>query len=108
MSKRRKVQGRKKGSRNKGYFYYAGRGWFVLNEGKKVPLCYDDGERIRNKDESPKVVDEAYHRWRQSKKEERNRAQEDAPKSNRRSGSGQRISHVCRAARCSEDLQGSL
>ena len=51
--------GRKKGSRNKGYWYRSGRGWFT---GQSTPLTDKCGNHIRDKDADPAVVKEAYAR----------------------------------------------
>ncbi len=68
MGKRKR--GRKKGSRNKGYFLRPNRGWFLRDtNGKFVPLCYEDGQRIRQQQENPQVLREAYQRYHASQKE---------------------------------------
>jgi Raf kinase inhibitor-like YbhB/YbcL family protein len=44
------MPGRRKGSRNTGYFYRDGRGWFVKDAtGKFVALLDESGERLRDK-----------------------------------------------------------
>jgi integrase len=45
-----KRNGRKAGSRNKGYFYRTGRGWYAKIRGEFVALEYENGERMRDKD----------------------------------------------------------
>jgi hypothetical protein len=54
--------GRRKGSRNKGFFYRSGRGWFTKDAGKFVPLTDEPGERLREEDISPKIIQNAYAR----------------------------------------------
>jgi integrase len=76
----KKKRGRKKGGRNRGYFFRPKRGWFARNgDAKFVPLCYDDGQRIRNPDESPAVLREAYQRWQRETHETASRAIGAAP-----------------------------
>lgn len=43
-----KGKGRPSGSRNRGYFYRAGRGWYAKLDGKFVPLEYPNGDRRRD------------------------------------------------------------
>src|SRR6185295_11745046 len=38
--------GRRKGSRNKGYFFRTGRGWFTKEAGQFVPLTDEAGRRL--------------------------------------------------------------
>lgn len=55
--------GRRKNSRNKGYFYRKGRGWYAKPDGKNfVPLEYPNGDRMRDRDTPESDVKEAYHR----------------------------------------------
>ncbi len=51
---------RKKGSRNKGYFFRKGRGWCATD---KTALTDADGNRIRDKDVDPEIIKEAYARY---------------------------------------------
>jgi len=46
MSKTR--VGRKKGGHNRGFFYRKGRGWYVTKGSHFTPLCYEDGQHIKN------------------------------------------------------------
>lgn len=41
--------GRAKGSRNRGYFYRAGRGWVTKIDGRFVPLEFENGQRMRDR-----------------------------------------------------------
>jgi hypothetical protein len=40
--------GRKKGGHNRGFFYRKGRGWYVTKGSQFIPLCYEDGQHIKN------------------------------------------------------------
>jgi hypothetical protein len=55
-----KAKGRRKGSRNKGYFYPAGRGWCFKAGTKFVPLVYDNGDRMRDRSTPIDDVKAAY------------------------------------------------
>ncbi|MBI3465035.1 MAG: tyrosine-type recombinase/integrase [Planctomycetes bacterium] len=55
-------RGRKKAGTNRGYFYYAGRGWFTLQDGRKVALLDPDGNRIRERNTPDAVLREALAR----------------------------------------------
>ncbi|MEX1039741.1 MAG: hypothetical protein WDZ51_03865 [Pirellulaceae bacterium] len=56
--------GRRKGSRNKGYFYRRGRGWFAKdNGGRFIALTNEAGERLKAKDTPETVVKEAHARF---------------------------------------------
>jgi len=57
-----KRKGRSKGSRNRGYFYRDGRGWFANIGGKYVPLEYENGDRMRSQNISAAEVKAAYLR----------------------------------------------
>jgi len=52
--------GRRKGSRNRGYFFRTGRGWFAKENGRFVPLT--DGAGIRLTERDAEGVKEAYAR----------------------------------------------
>src|SRR5437870_193090 len=41
--------GRRTGSRNRGYFYRAGRGWFAKHGGQFLALEYANGDRMRDR-----------------------------------------------------------
>jgi len=55
--------GRKRGTRNRGYHYRKGRGWYALDGNRRTPLCYADGRHIKVKDTNPVEVEQAYRRW---------------------------------------------
>ena len=58
----RDYKGRRKGSRNKGYFFRAGRGWFTNENSRFVPLTDKAGGRI--KDENAKqAAKHSSHRY---------------------------------------------
>ena len=63
MATKTRKQGRKKGSRNRGYFFRTGRGWCASEGSRAVPLCYEDGTRIREKNAPAALVQEAYARY---------------------------------------------
>ena len=53
--------GRRKGSRNVGYWFRSGRGWYVSDNGRAVRLCDPTGNHIRDR-ASTKDAREAYAR----------------------------------------------
>jgi len=55
--------GRRKGRRDKGYFYRKGRGWVTSDEGSMVPLTFPDGTGIRDRQAEESTVKEAHARW---------------------------------------------
>ncbi len=57
-----KGKGRRKGSRNRGYFFKKGRGWVANIKGHQVPLEYDNGDRMRDQNTPQADVKAAYHR----------------------------------------------
>jgi methyltransferase-like protein len=57
-----KGKGRRKGSRNRGYFYREGRGWYAKANGRYEPLEYENGDRMRDKNTPLADVKAAYHR----------------------------------------------
>lgn len=63
MAKAKKL-GRKKGSRTRGYHYRKGRGWYALDDDRRVPLVYPSGEHIRDQDADPATLKEAFERWK--------------------------------------------
>ncbi len=68
----RKKIGRTKGSRNRGYFYRSGRGWYTKEQGRFIPLLYEEGDRIKDPKVDEQIVKEAHARHvlaRQKKKE---------------------------------------
>lgn len=72
MPKAKSKGGRRPKSRNRGYFYRNGRGWYASDQAGRsmVPLEYEDGARIREKDADPHLVKEAYARWMLTKNDE--------------------------------------
>jgi integrase len=85
MTKRRDKRGRRRGSRNKGYFYRDGRGWFTKVGATFIPLTNEAGDRLKDKDTPVAVVAEAYARHLLSRK--------DQPKST--VGEGVTLEQVC-------------
>jgi hypothetical protein len=61
--------GRRKGSRNKGFFYRNGRGWYSKDGSQFVPLTHENGERLRDRNTADDVVKEAHRRWEVSRKQ---------------------------------------
>lgn len=58
-----KGKGRRKGSRNRGYFYRSGRGWYTKDDdGQFVPLEYPNGDRMRDRNTPIADVKAAYLR----------------------------------------------
>jgi hypothetical protein len=57
-----KGKGRRKGSRNRGYFFKKGRGWVANIKGRQVPLEYENGDRMRDQNTPQADVKLAYHR----------------------------------------------
>ena len=62
MAKSKRI-GRRKGSRNRGHFFRKGRGWFVKEGAKFIPLLDDAGERLRAEDTPLDDVKAAYSRY---------------------------------------------
>lgn len=61
-------KGRRQGSRNKGYFFRAGRGWFRKDaRGGFVPLVNEAGERLRDPSDK-QAADDAYTLWKATAK----------------------------------------
>ena len=60
---KRKTAGRSKGSRNKGFWFRAGRGWYVTEGTSSIPLRDSDGLHIKSKQQEEEA-EEAYHRYR--------------------------------------------
>lgn len=58
-------QGRRKGSRNLGYFYRKGRGWFTKRGRLFIPLVDEHGQRLRDANTPKEKVEDAYLRWRE-------------------------------------------
>jgi hypothetical protein len=57
----REYKGRRKGSRNKGYFFRAGRGWFTKTNGRFVALTDKVGARIKNENAKQAAKDASRH-----------------------------------------------
>lgn len=62
-----KGKGRRKGSRNKGYFYRKGRGWYVKAGSQFIALTGENGERLRDRDTPEADVKAAYARYQLDK-----------------------------------------
>lgn len=62
MAKKAKV-GRPKRSRNKGYFFRTGRGWFATAGARKIPLRDEQGMPLRDRRTPVMRVQEAYARY---------------------------------------------
>ncbi|HEY2761237.1 MAG TPA: hypothetical protein VGI75_10850, partial [Pirellulales bacterium] len=56
-------EGRKTGSKNVGYFYRAGRGWYTKKQGQFFALTDDRGEKLRDPKATARVIKNAYHNW---------------------------------------------
>jgi hypothetical protein len=55
-----KRKGRRKGSRNRGYFFVKDRGWVANINRRRVPLEYENGDRMRDESTRPADVKAAY------------------------------------------------
>ena len=55
--------GRRKGHRNRGYFYRKGRGWVASDRGKMVPITFQDGIPIRDRQVEESVLKDVYARF---------------------------------------------
>jgi integrase len=60
MAKKR--TGRKRGGRNRGYFFRKGRGWYATEGRQVIPLCFEDGTHIKDSDASEQDLKEALAR----------------------------------------------
>ncbi|HEX4150519.1 MAG TPA: hypothetical protein VHY20_16090, partial [Pirellulales bacterium] len=57
--------GRKRGSKNRGFFFRARRGWYAKDAaGRMVPLADENGERLRDENTPATLVKDAYARFR--------------------------------------------
>jgi integrase len=54
--------GRRTGSRNRGYFYRAGRGWFAKHDGQFLALEFQNGDRMRDREVPIAELKAAYQR----------------------------------------------
>jgi integrase len=61
MSKSR--AGRKRGGKQRGFFYRKGRGWYALQDQRQIPLCYEDGQPIKDENAPREEVQQAYARF---------------------------------------------
>ncbi|MFA8020481.1 hypothetical protein [Bremerella cremea] len=52
----RKHFGRKRGSRNKGFFYRSGTGWYSKEGGRFTPLTDENGNRLKDPEIKESVV----------------------------------------------------
>lgn len=64
-------KGRRKGGRKRGYYYRAGRGWCVMDNGRSVALYDQHGERLTARATPLNVVQDAVERYRQQQAEQR-------------------------------------
>ena len=64
MSRSRKQPGpgRHKGSRNKGYWFRAGRGWYTTDNGQKIPLRDEKGNHYKDLDTPEELIQQSYAR----------------------------------------------
>lgn len=62
MAKRAK-RGRKTNSRNRGYFFRTGRGWYATEGKRKVPLTDDAGAHLKDHSIDHEVIKQAYARY---------------------------------------------
>lgn len=85
MMKRKDKRGRRKGSRNKGYFYRVGRGWFTKVGKTFFPLTNEMGERLKDKATPAKALEEAHARHLLTHKR----------RSNQNEGEGVTVEQVC-------------
>ncbi|MFN0244175.1 MAG: hypothetical protein ACKVWV_14900, partial [Planctomycetota bacterium] len=69
MAKSKASPGRRKGSRNRGYFYRTGRGWFAKDAGRFIPLADSEGGRLRDRTCPAETVQDAYARFRLEKRQ---------------------------------------
>jgi hypothetical protein len=53
-------RGRKAGSRNNGYWFRKGRGWYVTEGDSKVPLCGKDGSHIKDEETTTETLKDVY------------------------------------------------
>jgi hypothetical protein len=56
--------GRRRGSRNKGYFFREGRGWFTKDGAKFVPLADESGNRLRARESGSRIYSIRFTAWR--------------------------------------------
>lgn len=58
-----KRRGRKKGGRNRGFYYRKGRGWYAVEGSQRIPLRYENGEHIKAQDADGRDIQEAHARY---------------------------------------------
>jgi integrase len=59
---RKATTGRHKGSRQRGYWYRAGRGWYATDHGRSVPLLDEEGDHLKDSDTREEIVQQAHAR----------------------------------------------
>lgn len=59
-TKRQSRRGRRSGSRNKGFWFRRGRGWYTTERSGKLPLRDSAGEHLKDPDTPASVLEEAY------------------------------------------------
>ncbi|MAT70866.1 MAG: hypothetical protein CMJ58_15230 [Planctomycetaceae bacterium] len=95
-------RGRKKGSRNLGFFYRSGRGWCATEGKRSVPLCDAEGQPLRDPATPTKVVSEAYARYLHEKNQ-----QPDGPQNSAESRPPVTVLQVCQAYLANAKATGS-
>ena len=73
MATKPKAKGRKRGGRNKGFWYLKGRGWVVTEGQSRVALRDESGAAYKRQDTSPTELKEAYARHLKEREEEAKR-----------------------------------
>ena len=63
------TRGRKAGSRNSGYWFRKGRGWYVTEGDRQVPLCGKDGDHIKDNEIPTETLKDAYAAYRLAKQD---------------------------------------
>jgi len=89
----RKKAGRKKGGHNRGYFYRKGRGWYVIDNQRLIPLRDEEGVHVNEEKADKELLKDAYARWRTQREEELAEQQQIA----KRSSVQQSVYDVCKA-----------
>ena len=65
MARRKQyTTGRHKGSRQRGWWFRAGRGWYTTDHGQKVPLTDVKGNHYKDRDTPTDLIEQAYARYR--------------------------------------------
>ena len=60
---KRTAKGRKAGGRNRGFWFRAGRGWYVTEGQSKVALLDEAGDHLKAPDTPPNALEQAYARY---------------------------------------------